>query len=196
MAEQVFRLLDKEEVKGLYTEHMERDFPPDELKPLATLLSLMERGIYAPYALFEDNRLVAYAFYWTAEEKKPYVMLDYFAVVPQERCKGRGSALLQEMLERFCQSGQGVFGEVEVPDTGDEAVDDLRRRRIGFYRRSGMRVLDFMTKCFGVPFHVIAYGPAISDEELMEIDRDIYRTACADEATFKKNIFIPWEKPQ
>ncbi len=196
MAEQVFRLLDKCEVEKLYRDHMREDFPPDELKPLAMLLSLMERGIYEPYALFEDGRLVAYAFYWKAEEEKPYVLLDYFAVVPQERNKGRGSALLREMLERFCQGRQGVFGEVEVPDTGEEVVDDLRRRRIGFYKRSGMRVLDFKTKCFGVPFHVIAYGPDISDEELMEIDRAIYRTACADEATFEKYIFIPWEKPQ
>jgi len=194
MAEQVFRLLNKREVEALYTDHMKEDFPPDELKPLATLLSLMERGIYDPYALFEDGRLVAYAFYWKTEEERPYVMLDYFAVVPQERNKGRGSALLREMLERFCRGGKGVFGEVEVPDTGDEAVDNLRRRRIGFYKRSGMRVLDFMTKCFGVPFHVIAYGPEIPDEELMEIDRAIYRTACADEATFETQIFIPWSK--
>ncbi len=194
MSEQVFRLLNKREVKELYTNRMKEDFPPDELKPLATFLSLMERGIYEPYALFEDGKLVAYAFYWKAEEEKPYVMLDYFAVVPQERNKGRGSALLREMLERFCQGGKGVFGEVEVPDTGDQAVEDLRRRRIGFYRRSGMRVLDFKTKCFGVPFHVIAYGPAIPDGELMEIDRAIYRTACIDEADFQKNIFIPWSK--
>ncbi len=194
MAEQVFRLLDKREVRSLYTAYMREDFPPDELKPLAVLLSLMERGIYEPYALFEDGQVVAYAFYWKTEEDRPYVMLDYFAVVPRERNKGRGSALLREMLERFCQGGKGVFGEVEVPDTGDEAVDDLRRRRIGFYKRSGMRVLDFKTKCFGVPFHVIAYGPEIPDGELMEIDRAIYRTACADEAAFKKNIFIPWSK--
>ncbi len=194
MAEQVFRLLDEREVESLYTEHMREDFPPDELKPLAVLLSLMERGIYEPYALFEDGRVVAYAFYWKTEEDRPYVMLDYFAVVPQERNKGRGSALLREMLERFCRGGKGVFGEVEVPDTGDEEVDDLRRRRIGFYQRSGMQVRDFMTKCFGVSFHMITYGPEIPDEELMEIDRAIYRTACADEADYEKNIFIPWRK--
>lgn len=194
MAEQIFRLLTGEEVKSLYTERMEEDFLADELKPLATLLSLMKRGIYDPYALFENGTLVAYAFYWKAEEEKPYVMLDYFAVVPQERNKGRGSALLREMLERFCRGGKGVFGEVEVPDTEDEAVDDLRRRRIGFYKRSGMRVLDFKTKCFGVPFHVIAYGPEIPDEELMEIDRAIYRTACDNDAIFARQIFIPWSK--
>ncbi len=73
-------------------------------------------------------------------------------------------------------------------------MDDLRRRRIGFYKRAGMRVLGFKTKCFGVPFHVIAYGPEIPDGELMEIDRAIYRTACIDEADFQKNIHIPWSK--
>lgn len=192
MNDRTLRLLSAEEVKQLYTDHMKRDFPADELKPLATLLGLTEKGCYQSYGLFDQNGLMAYALYWSCPGDA-YVMLDYFAVLPQYRNGGVGSEMLREMLERFCQNGGGVFGEVEVPNTGDEAVDALRRRRLGFYGRAGMRIMGFQTKVFGVPYHVIAYGPEISDEDLMEVDRRLYRSAFPDQKVYDKHIFIPYD---
>lgn len=185
-----FRLLTDAELEQVYREHMKRDFPPAELKSLGTLQKLLAAGNYAPYGLFLDGRLVSYALYWMAGD--PYVMLDYFAVVPEERNKGVGGELLREMLDRFCVDGRGVFGEVEIPDTGDEAVDALRRRRLGFYDRVGMIRRDFRTKIFGVPFIVISYGPPISDAELMEVNRRIYHSGIP-APLYEKNVFIPWE---
>ena len=189
MAKQEFRLLTKEELADLYSQHMERDFPSDELKPLARLLDLMDRGLYEPYALFREGKLTAYALYWKTE-KDSYVMLDYFAVVPEERNKGTGSALLRDMLERFCQNGSGVFGEVEAPVSGDESTDALRRRRLGFYARAGLRRMNYTSRVFGVPFIIIAYGPEISEEALMETNRQLYREVLSEE-DYEKNVFIP-----
>lgn len=185
-----FRLLTEDELTWLYETHLKRDFPPAELKPLKAIQKMAAAGNYEPYALFRDGELVSYALYWKAGD--PYVMLDYFAVVPAERSKGTGSALLREMLDRFCVNGHGVFGEVEIPETGDPAVDDLRRRRLGFYLRAGLQQRGFRTKIYSVPFIVLSYGPEISDEELMEVNRNIYRTV-AKGAAYEKNIFIPWE---
>jgi len=190
MSEREFRLLSKEELVVLYGLHMKRDFPKAELKPLNRLLTMMEAGNYEPYGLFVDGKLTAYALYWLAGE--PYVMLDYFAVMPEIRNQGTGSELLREMLERFCQNGGGVFGEVEIPDTGDAAVDKLRRRRLGFYARAGLRQMGFRTKIFEVPYLVLAYGPEISDEALMEVTRKLYREAFPDDKTYNRNIFIPY----
>ena len=191
MTDRIFRLLSAGELTEVFREHMVRDFPEAELKPLDRLLKLMKGGLYEPYGLFEGGELIAYALYWRTEGDR-YVMLDYFAVLPQYRNGGRGSELLREMLERFCKDGGGVFGEVEIPETGDEAVDALRRRRLGFYDRAGMRQMGFRTKVFGVPYIVIAYGPEISDVELMETDRKLYRSAFPDKAVYEKNIFIPY----
>ncbi len=185
-----FRLLTAEEMASVYQEHVKRDFPPAELKPLSWLQRMLQEGCYAPYALFRDGKVISYAFYWTAGDA--YVLLDYFAVIPEQRNKGTGGQLLREMLSRFCVDGKGVFGEVEVPDTGDEAVDTLRTRRLNFYLRNGMRRTGVCTKIFGVPYIVLAYGPEISDAELMEVDRRIYRTAVSG-AAYEKNILIPWE---
>lgn len=189
MTEQEFRLLTREELTELYHQHMKRDFPPDELKPLSRLLDLLERGLYEPYALFREGKLTAYALYWKTG-RDPYVMLDYFAVIPAERNKGTGSALLRDMLERFCQDGNGVFGEVEAPVSGDEDTDALRRRRLGFYARAGLRQMGYTSRIFGVPYIIIAYGPDISDESLMEIHREIYRNGLSEKA-YRENVFIP-----
>jgi ribosomal protein S18 acetylase RimI-like enzyme len=189
MSDRQIRLLTGEELKALHGEHMVRDFPPDELKPLPRLLELMETGNYIPYGLFQDGELAAYALYWRAGED-PYVMLDYFAVLPQLRNGGVGSAFLQEMLEQFCQNGGGVFGEVEAPVSGDPETDALRRRRLGFYDRAGLRKMGYTSRIFGVPYVVLAYGPEISDEALMETHRALYRSVFSDEM-YEKNVFIP-----
>lgn len=189
MTKEEFRLLTREELRELYDQHMKRDFPPDELKPLNRLLELLDRGVYEPYALFRENRLIAYALYWRTGED-PYVMLDYFAVIPEERNKGAGSALLRDMLERFCQNGGGVFGEVEAPISGDAETDALRRRRLGFYARAGLRRMEYTSRIFGVPFVIIVYGPEISEAALMETHRKLYRQVLS-EAEYNKNVLIP-----
>ncbi|WP_251448980.1 GNAT family N-acetyltransferase [Vermiculatibacterium agrestimuris] len=192
MNERKFLMLSEEELERLYEVHMRRDFPADELKPLSALLAMMGRGEYEPYGLFQDGELLAYALYWRAPGER-YVMLDYFAVMPEIRNQGTGSELLRDMLERFCKDGGGVFGEVEIPETGDETVDTLRRRRLGFYARAGLRQMGFRTCIFGVPYLVLAYGPKISDEALMEVTRKLYREAFPDKSFYAKHVIIPWE---
>lgn len=192
MAENTFRPLTGDELVQLHKVHMKRDFPKAELKPLKALQALIEGGFYQAYGLFDpSDDLMAYALYWTAGPEHDYVLLDYFAVLPHLRNVGVGSGLLGDMLRRFCVDGRGVFCEVEVPDTGDEAVDDLRRRRLGFYTRAGLRQMGYTTKIFTVPFLVLAYGPDISDDDLMDTHRAVYRTLRIG-ADYNKNIFIPY----
>lgn len=190
MSDTQFRLLTEEELKILYETHMKRDFPKDELKPLNRILALMGQGEYEPYGLFRGESLLAYALYWKVGED-PYVMLDYFAVLPKSRNQGTGSTLLRQMLNQFCRGGRGVFGEVEIPNTGDEEVDALRRRRLGFYDRAGLRKINYFAKVFGVPYIVLAYGPDISDDALMGTHRKLYRRAFPDPKIYKNNVFIP-----
>jgi len=191
MEKDEFRLLCAEELAGMYESDMRRDFPPAELKPLKSLLRLLEEGRYEPYGLFRAGRMISYAFYWNAGG--PYVMLDYFAVRPEVRSRGIGGALLRDMLDRFCVDGRGIFGEVEIPNSGDEAVDSLRRRRLHFYLRAGMRQAGFRTRIFGVPYLVLSYGPQLADAQLMEACRKIYRTAVPEPA-YRKQILIPWDE--
>lgn len=188
-----FRLLSAQEMAWVHENHMKRDFPPAELKPLGLLQKMLSEGRYEPYALFQDGELVSYAFYWTAGE--PYALLDYFAVVPQRRNSGTGSQLLREMLDRFCVNGHGVFGEVEIPDTGVSEVDELRQRRLNFYLRAGLQKRGFTVKVFSVPYLVLSYGPEIGDDALMETHRRIYSSSLP-KKMYEENIFIPWPEEE
>ena len=189
MSKEIFRLLTAEELEWLYHTHMKRDFPSDELKPLSRLRMLLDSGMYEPYGLFQGKEILAYALYWKTG-KNPYVMLDYFAVLPEERNQGPGSILLQNMLHRFCQNGGGVFGEVEAPVSGNEEVDSLRRRRLEFYARAGLRKMGYTSRIFGVPYVILAYGPEISDGELMQTHQKLYHSVFSNEI-YEKNVRIP-----
>ncbi len=48
----VWKILTRQELILLYQHEMQRDFPPDELRPLKTLLALYDSGRYCPYAVF------------------------------------------------------------------------------------------------------------------------------------------------
>ena len=51
-------LLNQEEIIAIYNKYMVKDFPPDELKPLSSILDMLSRGIYACYGIFEDNKFL------------------------------------------------------------------------------------------------------------------------------------------
>lgn len=191
MAERDFRVLTTQELGQLYNERMKEDFPANELKPLPWLIRLTEEGYYEPYGFYRDGTLVAYALFWGAGEE-PCVMLDYFAVVPRERNRKVGGSLIKAMAELFGKRGLSVFLETEAPVTGDKETDDLRRRRIAFYERSGCRRVGYTCKAFGVPYIVMTFGPEIGEEELMKIHRRIYHSVL-DDKLYEQNILIPEE---
>lgn len=187
-----FRALTSEQLQFVYKVHMQRDFPPAERKPLARLLALLAEGNYEPYGLFADEtdqNMIAYALYWKAGDD-PYVMLDYFAVLPEYRNRGEGSTLLRQMLDRFCRNGHGVFGEVEAPVSKDESVNSLRRRRLGFYDRAGLRKAGYTARVIGVPYIVLLYGPEISDDNLIKTHQKLYHSVFSD-SFYAKNVEIP-----
>ena len=50
-----YQKLSSEQVADIYHQHMQQDFPPAEVKPLAVLYQLMEQGLYEPYGWFDEN---------------------------------------------------------------------------------------------------------------------------------------------
>ena len=56
------RSLTQEERKTTYKQYMKHDFPKNELRPLHMIESLVEKGDYYTYGIFENERFVAYAY--------------------------------------------------------------------------------------------------------------------------------------
>ncbi len=163
------RLLNKEELTALYQSEMTADFPRSELKPLGAMLRLMDMGRYDPLLVEEDTKPVGYALMWLPENREG-ALLEYFGVLRGLRNGGLGTKILGLLMERYGQ----VFGEAEKPNSDDPAENDLRRRRIAFYERSGFRVLDYECALFGVHFNCLYRGPEADDREVEALHRGVY----------------------
>ena len=127
------RKLNESALRGIYDAYMHEAFPPAELKPLAVMLRLMERGRYLCYGYYRNGRLAAYAFFYRHDSR--VLLLDYFAVTPELRGRGVGSAFLAALDAVL--GGVCILGEVEMPDSHDAGLNAMRLRRIAFYERAG-----------------------------------------------------------
>ena len=57
MEQPFIRALSPEEARAVYRRDIRRDFPPDEIKPWATIDSLLRRGRYRCLGLFAADGL-------------------------------------------------------------------------------------------------------------------------------------------
>lgn len=163
------KLLTKDELKRLYEQEMVFDFPKAELKPVSAMLRLMDMGIYEPLLVTEGEEPIGYAMVWLPSEGRG-ALLEYFGVLRGKRNAGLGSQILALLTERYGQ----IFGEAEAPTSDDPAENDLRRRRLGFYLRNGMRILDYECALFGVHFNCLYLGPEQDDRKIEKLHRSVY----------------------
>lgn len=161
--------IDRDQLTDLYRNEMTFDFPRAELKPLRAMLRLMELGQYDPLLITQDAQALGYAMMWLPRDRRG-ALLEYFGVLRGKRSGGLGSRALELLARRYGQ----LFGEAEAPDSGDPAEDDLRRRRLDFYRRNGFRILDYECALFGVRFNCLYRGPETDDRKVEALHRSVY----------------------
>lgn len=161
--------LNKAELTALYHSTLVCDFPKSELKPLKGMLALMDMGKYDPLLVTEGDEAVGYAMVWLPKGRDG-ALLEYFGVLSGKRNGGLGSRILGLLAERYGQ----LFGEAEAPTDPDLAVNDLRRRRLGFYQRNGFRLLDYDCALFGVHFNCLYRGGEEDDRKVERLHRGVY----------------------
>ncbi len=86
------RPLTELQLRQLYREHVARDFPPAERRPLSAILRLRRRGDYDTWGVFDGDALAAYAFLWRGAD---CALLDYLAVCRDARGQGYGTRALE-----------------------------------------------------------------------------------------------------
>lgn len=163
------KVLDKAGLSALFESDITFDFPKAELKPLKTMLRMMDAGCYEPLLAVRGGEPVGYALCWLPEGRQG-ALLDYLGVLRGKRSGGLGSEILSLLMERCGQ----LFGEVETPEEGSPDVRALRRRRIGFYERNGFRVLNYDCALFGVWFKCMYRGPESDDRKVLALHRSVY----------------------
>lgn len=165
------RELTRRELTALYTRELVHTFPPAELKPLSAMERLMDRGCYRPLALFDGETPVSCLLLWMDQTGR-YALADYLCTTPGRRGGGLGGRFLQLFYAAYPEF-RCVLAESEAPTSGDPATDALRRRRLAFYERNGLRLLDYECALFGVRYCCLAHGE-IDDEEALRAHQAIY----------------------
>lgn len=132
---------------------MTEDFPADELKPLSSIERMLTAGVYSCYALYDGAELLAYAY---LVEYKGYVLVDYFAVSKKRRGEGVGTRVISLLKEHL--AGKTILIECEDTDFAKDGVEEnIRKRRIAFYEKSGFTLSKAKTKLFDVRYVILSY---------------------------------------
>ena len=124
----ILKLLHDAQIGALYASGMRRDFPPSELKSLASILKMKHRGMYDVLGAYrEDGELAAYALVYRPAIGRA-VLLDYLAVEPAYRHAGWAACCLHSCarimpLLRMCCSSNA---------SGPRLRRTRRRRASGF----------------------------------------------------------------
>jgi GNAT superfamily N-acetyltransferase len=119
---------DLETLRRIYT----ASFPTDEQRPWQLVVTPRLPGCPALYAIVSNGATVGLITLWQLAE---VCYVEHFAVAPELRGTGIGSACMALVTAQYgC-----VVLEVEPPQDGDSEAD----RRIWFYERCGLHLLDY-----------------------------------------------------
>ena len=164
------------EIKEIYDTHMQEAFPQSELRPYRNIEMLYKNGNYVCYGLYDDENLLAYAYFSRTQGGK-YTLLDYFAVLKELRGTGIGSRFFPLLHEKMHDT-DGFLIEVESVESTDDADEKaLRQRRIAFYERNGCVVTNVKCLLYGVDFTIMMHPvakPVPTDIDTLEQLEKIY----------------------
>ena len=183
------KTLNADELTRLYRTELVNAFPPTELKPLKSMLTLMEQDRYEALGMFDESGMHGYALTWL-EPGIPFALLDYFGTLEGQRSAGLGTRML-EMLSEHYKDYRGIFGEAEGAFSPDPEENALQKRRLGFYARNGFRYGGYDCALFGVHYLTLIRGREdVTPEELLDAHQRIYKSGIPKEA-YDRFIQIP-----
>ena len=183
------KTLDAGELTRLYNTELVNAFPPSELKPLKSMLNLMEQNRYEALGLYDEQGLHGYALTWL-EPGIPFALLDYFGTLEGQRGSGLGTKML-DLLAHHYRDYRGIFGEAEGAFASDPAEKALQERRLAFYERNGFRYGGYDCALFGVHYRTLIRGDEdVTAEELLDAHQRIYKSGIQPKA-YERFIQIP-----
>lgn len=174
-----------EQIRKLYREA----FPAAERKPFALMRQKCREGVTEMLSIEDENgEFLGLAITMLDGD---LVLLDYFAIAPECREGGVGSAAFGLLIARYEKkrfmleiertAAESIEESVatEEPDEAKrpeaaEQMMKLRLRRKGFYLRNGMTLLPFWANVFGVDMEMLSYQCSIEFSEYRGIYEHVY----------------------
>ncbi|MDE5662369.1 MAG: GNAT family N-acetyltransferase [Muribaculaceae bacterium] len=155
------------QARRLYME----SFPPEERRPWEGIVN--PESEYGPdLCHLTDGE--SYAGFMTLWDFGTFRYLEHFATMPELRGRGIGCMWMKKLIE---SSSSPVVLEVERP--GD---NDMAERRIGFYRRCGMYLLDY-------DYIQPPYAPGLPEVPLLLMSSDPALDPAAVAATLHREVY-------
>jgi len=171
-------ITDHKRIKFIYNTFMKRDFPGNELKPLASIIKMWKDNAYYCYEMTENNNVTGYVFsVKQSRAGRVNYLIDYLAVSGEYRNQGFGSMLLSR-ISFLVKNAGCVIVEVEDPDYADDEESELlRKRRIQFYLRNGFSETGITARLFGVQFRILELAGSVkhTKDEIKDIYESLYR---------------------
>jgi len=148
------RVMRPEELKALYKNHIELDFPSAERPNLRAMHRHVAQGLQDFWLIADGEMDAGYAI---CARFGRAILVTLLSIYPERRGKGLGTRLLSLLKQQYADTG-AILLEVEDPAGADTAEDRrIRERRIAFYMRSGYCFLpEIEHVSFGVPLLIMA----------------------------------------
>ncbi len=166
----MFEVQNKEQIVYIYNTYMVLDFPKDELKPLAHILSMVEDGTCTFYALRKDKEVLSY---FSVCVNGQGTLVDYLAVNKKYREQGIGTATL-EFLKSIAENKYIIIECEDSQKAEDENDKNIRLRRIAFYEKAGFKKSGISSNLFGVDYVILTFPADISKDKVKELYSTVY----------------------
>ena len=157
----------------------ETAFPAGEKKPFSMIISGQETGLVEILSAEENDTFLGLAIMAKSGDR---VLLDYFAIAPERRGHGTGSAVLQALKERY--QGMRIIIEIESTKCVDEEELVIRTRRKRFYLRNGFTMLPYYIDLWGTEMEMLSNGLSCPYEEYLDIYTTAFGTQVSDRIHF------------
>lgn len=170
--------------KEIYSYYLEL-FSEDERKPLELLRLSYEKCCTKIIEILYKDEIIGFMILNQAKDQG-YIVLDYFAILPQYGNNKFGTKALQILLEQE-KENKGVFIEIEKVGFGKDIEENLlREKRANFYEKVGFKKLNFDVVLFDVMYTPYLFSN-INDNEDIIIDEilSIYEAILGKEKTEK-----------
>ena len=160
----------KEEFDAVYDE-LECNFVPEERRDREEARAILDRPEFEFLHLLEGGENVGFISLWHLEG---FTFAEHFVTYEKYRNKGIGGLVLDLLKKEYPE----IVLEAEHPE------NEISRRRIGFYRRSGFLVNDYpyiqppyRKGESGVPLLLLSYPSILDNAEAVvkELQSTVYR---------------------
>lgn len=186
----VLKKVDIKEFKKVIYPEYKKIFPSIERKLYTEIEKAYNNNLTDIIEIIVEDQFVGF-FIINHLKDNTYVVLDYFAILPEYQRKGYGSNAMKQLKEMY-KEYDGIFVEVEKPENEDNEENELREQRVKFYEKLEFCKMGFELELFTVNYfaYILPCSKDVfSNEDVVKSIFEIYN-AVSGEQKIKKNCKV------